>query len=214
MENVKNAYVVDEKGKCVVCFEEKIALVLDPCRHACLCKSCCDLISKRGSACPICRAIFTKTEVVGDNIYKAEIPKETLEKYIMTREDFIKKFNLTVEKKRLDLVIKGIIVDGFVMDKKVTDEVFEYYLGTHFYGDQMKVSSVLEDTEAIDICVVMDIMEEKNLSYEEAVSSIPFTDKMTYENFFQYVKSDIVPPEKLCKHLIDNYFQAYLSIEK
>ncbi len=215
MENLKN--VVDEKGKCVVCFEEKITLVLDPCRHACLCKSCYGLISKRNPAtasCPICKVVFVKTEAAGDDVHKAEIPKETLEKYIMTREDFIKEFNLVVERKGSDLVMTCNLGHKIV-DDKITLEVIAYYLGDWKYSNTIEhifetFGPTMNFSKYVAYCKAngLDCMSESSKTIYNAFKSVGI---WKYVNFFNYVGSNVVPPEKLCKHLIDSYFQKFLT---
>lgn len=41
---------------CIVCQENIVSHILLPCRHACLCSSCCDQIADK---CPMCRSIVT-----------------------------------------------------------------------------------------------------------------------------------------------------------
>lgn len=43
-------------GDCVVCFEEKREVVIDPCGHFGLCKKCSQILRK----CPICRCKINK----------------------------------------------------------------------------------------------------------------------------------------------------------
>lgn len=49
----------DEK-MCCVCMEEKISVILSPCKHAALCSGCADLVS----SCPLCRTLVKSTSKV------------------------------------------------------------------------------------------------------------------------------------------------------
>jgi hypothetical protein len=44
-----------EITECVVCMVENSTEILVPCGHLCMCKSCCELLLKCRSNCPICR---------------------------------------------------------------------------------------------------------------------------------------------------------------
>ncbi len=44
----------DDKGKCVVCIEADACIMIDPCKHVCLCEGCSVRWVER--TCPMCRA--------------------------------------------------------------------------------------------------------------------------------------------------------------
>ncbi len=202
----------DGKRTCIVCLDEKVSKILDPCRHACLCTACCKLISNRGAVCPLCEIVFTKTITIGESENPPiEIPKETLEKYMMTREDFIKKLNLTVTKEGSDLVIRGHIIDGYFISCDTAREVFIYYLGTTRYNSHMKTSFSSGKPKMNMETISAAMKANPNLSFNDIFSNLPTVALLTFHKFFDSVGPDVVTSEKLCKHLIDNYFQDYLE---
>ena len=54
----------DEQRMCVVCWVEPKCIMLDPCKHVCLCTSCFDSIktSTARPECPMCREPISKGE--------------------------------------------------------------------------------------------------------------------------------------------------------
>lgn len=199
-------------GDCIICFENKVTWIFDPCRHACLCKGCCDLLMKRNDPCPICRSKIAKASELNSNpdVVPVEIKKEEMDKYMLTRDEFIKKFNLKVGQKKFDLVITAIPVDGYYITSKVAHEVFEYYLGTSLYSSHMKTSFTTgSDTMNFSLENIAYLEKNPHLSWNDLKVRSP--DTLIFHNFFKSVTDDKVPAAKLCKHLIDNYFQGYLQ---
>ena len=54
------------KDFCVVCQEEKVVCIFDPCRHMCLCKSCLKKYKKTYKNCPLCKIPYEKIIVYNE----------------------------------------------------------------------------------------------------------------------------------------------------
>jgi hypothetical protein len=53
--STKNKKEAKESCLCVVCYEQKLDMLLQPCNHACCCALCAALVQK----CPVCRSPIT-----------------------------------------------------------------------------------------------------------------------------------------------------------
>ena len=48
----------DERWICKICFEKDLAVVVMPCRHLCMCRTCTERIISEHEQCPICKGPF------------------------------------------------------------------------------------------------------------------------------------------------------------
>lgn len=65
LKMIKRLIDSEEKDLCVICFDDRPDVRLDPCNHVCICRDCIYpfLVSSDNHKCPICRAIFTGVEL-------------------------------------------------------------------------------------------------------------------------------------------------------
>ena len=49
-----------KESKCVICMEESISAMTQPCKHACLCRECGQ--GRKFTRCPMCRAQVQRVE--------------------------------------------------------------------------------------------------------------------------------------------------------
>lgn len=198
---MKGIFVSDDG--CVVCMEANVEVCLFTCKHACVCQSCSDLLKKKPNAlCPMCRQNISYTKLIknlNDHDEKPTIiAREEREKYLITRAEFIEKFNLKTQKSGTDLVITAERVVNFDIDEDVANETFEYYLGTSIYNSSKMHVMHEHDEEAF--------LFEKGELKESKSKSV----KLTFKKFFETVTENIIAEKKLYQHLIDQYFQDYL----
>jgi len=158
-----------QDNECVVCFDAKVEVILSPCRHACLCKKCCSTLKSFSTSCPLCRTRFESVLNLNENQSPiSKVSEEHMNEYLMTRENFIKKFNLRVRRDRNDLEIKASNVDNYRVDINVAKNVFVHYLGTSHYnprGDSIKMESV---GRKVNITTnSMKLMEEKGINLSD-----------------------------------------------
>ena len=52
------------QGQCSVCRDVIAEVVIDPCRHVCICRGCADIILETDRKCPICRGGINTIENV------------------------------------------------------------------------------------------------------------------------------------------------------
>jgi len=54
----------EQSGMCVLCYTERANIILLPCKHECLCKSCLDNWNPDTKSCPLCRCQVQETMMV------------------------------------------------------------------------------------------------------------------------------------------------------
>lgn len=207
---MKGVFVSDDG--CVVCMEADVEVCLFQCKHACVCQSCSSLLLKRSAPCPMCREIIHHTKLLKDltdDESPKEVPQLVRDNYLITRSEFIEKFNLKAEKKGKDLVITANNVEKFSIDSDIAHEVFEYYLGTSIYSSHVHVIREVCGASVTLTSEDMQRVESGQCTFEDLLNK-PGYDKLTFKGFFVNVTDDIVNSKKLCQHLIDQYFQDYL----
>ena len=74
-----------DNGECVICCTDTRNTIFMPCRHACTCNACANLLKMRNSACPICKSKIRDLLIVGmgDQLENNEEKKED----ILIKED-------------------------------------------------------------------------------------------------------------------------------
>ena len=202
-----------KEDECVVCIEKDVSQCLYQCKHACVCDDCAVLITKRNSLCPLCGEkidhIKSLKSIQDEVDNPVAVPMEMYNKYAITREEFIRKFGLRIEKLGNDLVITANNVENYHIKETVANTVFEYYLGTSLYS-RTNVNISFEMVGGT-LTITPEIMEKLDQGFSLEDLTSPGYDKLTFKGFFKSVSEDIVGSHKLCQHLIHQYFQDYLT---
>lgn len=198
--------------ECIVCFDADVEVILSPCMHSCLCKKCEGAIKSINYQCPLCRTNILTSFDITHSKKNTKICVDEVEKYITKRNEFIEKFNLRIERKYYDLVISANNLDNFNVNIDVAREVFSYYIGTDQY-DPYKFSVNSEYVGAQITCsnIMKLLAENPDMKFDNLLNKGLGYSKITFPSFFKYVTKNIVPENKLKKHLEDHYFQDYYA---
>jgi hypothetical protein len=58
-EAITRATAEDDPRMCVICMEKEKSVLLNPCKHICLCGECCTAVISAENNCPVCRTLIT-----------------------------------------------------------------------------------------------------------------------------------------------------------
>ncbi len=217
---------VFKADECVCCLDEPSSMVIKPCNHACLCEDCSAVIFANAGFCPLCRTAIANVEPLENDAKIPKVPAELKNKYMLTRDDFIKKFHLKIERKGHNLTIDTYTdedffesLDDFALDgalvvsasgvsgsgvsacfnpsTQTVDEVFKCYLDADMYMYNTPISRQMTGIRIDMTAGGMTIKKNCNT--------------LTIGDFFKHANERVVSERKLVKHLVDHFYQDFLD---